>query len=98
MYIKITKNQLFNKNPGSTMYQVYPLPSSLEDTCECLCPVYKGMHTALSGTYRGPGGLPCGELGQGWGPGGKEKAVEALGEQWHMNAFRMYLSPCHQDR
>ena len=51
------------------MYQVYPLPSSLEDTCECLCPVYKGMHTALSGTYRGPGGLPCGELGQGWGLG-----------------------------
>lgn len=45
-----------------------------------------------------PGVYPRGELGQGWGPGGKVKAVEALGEQWYMNALRMYVSPSHQDR
>lgn len=79
MYIKITKNQLFNKNPGCTVYQVYPLPSSLEDTCECLSLVYKGMHTALSGTYRGPGGLSSWRAGAGVGTRGKGEGYVSTG-------------------
>ena len=79
MYIKITKNQLFNKIPGCTMYQVYPLPSSLEDTCECLSLMYKGMHTALSGTYRGPGGLSSWRAGAGVGTRGKGEGYVSTG-------------------